>query len=114
MPFMVVMIDELADLMMTAGIEIEDLIARTAQMARAAGIHLILATQRPDKDVVTMQLKANFPTQVCLRVQGEIIAAAKERCITVNGPNAHLLPIGKEIRVRIVRDKHNIFKATLA
>lgn len=68
MPFLVVVIDEFADLMMTASKEVEQAVARLAQKARAAGIHLILATQRPSTDVITGLIKANFPTRLALRV----------------------------------------------
>lgn len=68
MPFIIVMIDELSDLMMTAGKEVEGYIARTAQMARAAGIHLIVATQRPSVDVITGLIKVNFPSRISFRV----------------------------------------------
>ena len=72
MPFIVVLIDEMADLMMVAGKDIEGAVQRLAQMARAAGIHVIMATQRPSVDVITGTIKANFPTRISFQVTSKI------------------------------------------
>jgi len=72
LPFIVIIVDEMADLMMVAGKDIEGAVQRLAQMARAAGLHVVLATQRPSVDVITGTIKANFPTRISFQVTSKI------------------------------------------
>jgi S-DNA-T family DNA segregation ATPase FtsK/SpoIIIE len=90
MPYIVIVIDEVADLMMTAGKDVEFVVQRLAQMARAAGIHVIMATQRPSVDVITGTIKANFPTRISFQVSSKI----DSRTILGEGGAEQLLGMG--------------------
>ncbi len=105
LPFIVIIIDELADLMMVAGREVEEYITRLAQMARAAGIHMILATQRPSVDVITGIIKANFPSRVAFKVTSKhdsrtILDAIGAEHLLGNGDMLFIPPgLSKQTRV---------------
>jgi S-DNA-T family DNA segregation ATPase FtsK/SpoIIIE len=101
-PHIVIVIDEIADLMMKMGTEMEDILVRLAQMARSAGIHLIIATQRPSADVVTGLIKANFPARIAFRVATKwdsrvVLDSSGAETLLGNGDMLFLNPFGGDL-----------------
>ncbi len=112
LPFIVIVVDEMADLMLVAGKEIEGAVQRLAQMARAAGIHLIMATQRPSVDVITGTIKANFPTRISFHVTSKIdsrtiLSEQGAEQLLGQGDMLYMRPGGRLMRVHgpFVRDQ---------
>lgn len=104
LPYIIVIVDEMADLMLVAGKEIESTVQRLAQMARAAGIHLIMATQRPSVDVITGTIKANFPTRISFQVTSRfdsrtILSEQGAEQLLGRGDMLYMEPGGKIVRV---------------
>jgi len=104
LPFIAVIVDEMADLMLVAGKEIEAAVQRLAQMARAAGIHLIMATQRPSVDVITGTIKANFPTRISFQVTSKIdsrtiLGEQGAEQLLGQGDMLYMAPGGRIVRV---------------
>jgi len=97
-PYIVIIIDELADLMMLDSGNVEESVTRLAQMARAVGIHLVLATQRPSVDVITGLIKANFPARISFRVATKVDSRTildSNGAEALLGPRRHALPAGR-------------------